>query len=333
MLTLELLRKLEFPTRPPVQRVAANLVHLNYRLSGVQVEVEGEENIPVDEPVIYAMNHTDRFNYMPFQVFLHRSGRHRYVATWVKGKYYEHPVVAWALNATVNLPVPARAYLYIKDFQQVFKRMPTEREFEVLRGWRDAPEQAIRVVEGLPHLETLWTTSRNVLGKDFFPFEQAYPDFMESLFNDMMQAFVTLNEHALKVQKLNVQIFPQGTRSIRLSRGHTGLAQVAMKTGVSIVPVGCNGSDRIYPGDSPWARAGRVVYRIGRPLRWDGELAPLRLHTPFAPFHRTDERLHRQRFQDVVDLVMDRINGLVDPEYQYAADRESDGVKGVDRFL
>ena len=40
-----------------------------------------------DEPVIFAMNHTDRYNYVPFQYGLWQE-KDRFTATWVKGKYY-----------------------------------------------------------------------------------------------------------------------------------------------------------------------------------------------------------------------------------------------------
>ena len=42
----------------------------------------------ITAPVIYAMNHTDNFNYWPFQYSLHCAFQ-RYTATWVKGKNYE----------------------------------------------------------------------------------------------------------------------------------------------------------------------------------------------------------------------------------------------------
>ena len=36
-----------------------------------------------------------------------------------------------------------------------------------------------------------------------------------------------------------------------------GLAQIAMHLGRTVVPIGCSGSDRVYPGSSPIARAKR----------------------------------------------------------------------------
>jgi 1-acyl-sn-glycerol-3-phosphate acyltransferase len=111
------------------------------------------------------------------------------------------------------------------------------------------------------------------------------------------------------------------------------VAQVAQHLGVDIVPVGCNGSNLVYPGNSPFAKGGRIVYRIGRPLRLDGsELRDYRVTEPFRPF-TLDAGVHREAFQGMTDVVMEHINELLDPEYQYADEQTSDGVRGLDRFL
>jgi hypothetical protein len=99
------------------------------------------------------------------------------------------------------------------------------------------------------------------------------------------------------------------------------------------VPVGCNGSNLVYPGNSPFAKGGRIIYRIGKPLRLDGrELRDYRVTEPFRPF-TLEAGVHREAFHGMTAVVMDHINELLDPEYQYAEDRTSDGVRGMDRFL
>jgi 1-acyl-sn-glycerol-3-phosphate acyltransferase len=141
-----------------------------------------------------------------------------------------------------------------------------------------------------------------------------------------------LNRQALEFGQ-HLLVFPQGTRSVRLSRGHIGVAQVAQHLGVDIVPVGCTGSNLVYPGSSPFAKGGRIVYRIGKPLRLDGsELCDYRVTRPFRPF-TLEAGVHREAFQGMTAVVMDHINELLDPEYQYADERTSDGVRGMDRFL
>jgi 1-acyl-sn-glycerol-3-phosphate acyltransferase len=97
-----------------------------------------------------------------------------------------------------------------------------------------------------------------------------------------------------------------------------------------VVPVGCSGSDRVYPGGLPVARPGHIVYRFGDPIRpadaaWVDE--------PFEPFTAEAETRHQAPFQRYVDDVMQRIDGLVDPEYRFGADQESEGVSGSNRFV
>ena len=64
-------------------------------------------------------------------------------------------------------------------------------------------------------------------------------------------------------------IYPEGTRSRdgRLHKGHTGLARLALRTGVPIVPVGIIGSREIQPPDAQWPKPfKRVHIRFGRPI-------------------------------------------------------------------
>ena len=76
-----------------------------------------------------------------------------------------------------------------------------------------------------------------------------------------------------------------------------------------------------------------VADRVGEPLAVDGpELAPHRVRDAFAPFSQTATARHGQAFQTITDIVMARINELLDPEYQADPSGESDGVHGVERF-
>ena len=147
----------------------------------------------------------------------------------------------------------------------------------------------------------------------------------------LMERFIELNEECFDLG-LDLLVFPQGTRSVRLSRGRVGLAQVALHAGRAIVPVGCSGCDRVYRGGSPWARSGHITYRIGAPLR-AAELAEFALPDGVEPFGAESDDAHRGNMQALVDRVMDRINDLVDPEYRYGDDRDSDGVSGARRFV
>ena len=143
--------------------------------------------------------------------------------------------------------------------------------------------------------------------------------------------FNDLNREAFD-KGLDLLVFPQGTRSIRLSRGRIGLSQTALHLKKTIVPVGCNGSDKVYTGNLPVGSGGHITYRIGEPLRYE-EMSEFHIDEEFEPFTAEAENKHREKFQGYVDVVMERINGLLEPQYQFAEDLSSDGVAGSRRFL
>ena len=321
MLDLGLYDRVHLHPRPLAQRVVADgFLRFNYR--SVEIVLEGLENLP-ERPVVLAMNHTDNFSYWPLQYSLHR--RDSYTATWVKGKNYEPKVLGLAMRLTNNIPIASRGYVVTRDFVNVVGRRPEAEEYRALR---DAVDEA-RPVDPTKVPRVVLEQSRDMLGRRFDADHESYEVAVDALMHRMMERFVEMNAEALDLG-LNLLVFPQGTRSIRLSRGHIGLAQIALHLDAPIVPIGCSGCDLVYPGRSLVAKPGRVVYRIGKPMSDWGELAPTE---PFAPFSRAAEAAHRPRFQAVVDRVMDEINELVDPEYRYADDQRSDGSRGTDRFL
>ena len=63
-------------------------------------------------------------------------------------------------------------------------------------------------------------------------------------------------------------LYPEGTRSPdgRLYRGRTGIARMALETGVPVVPVAMINTDVVQPTGQVVPRLGRVGIRIGRPL-------------------------------------------------------------------
>ena len=63
-------------------------------------------------------------------------------------------------------------------------------------------------------------------------------------------------------------MYPEGTRSPdgRLYKGKTGLARLALETGVPVIPVAMVGTDVVNPPGSKVWRFGSVTVRIGKPL-------------------------------------------------------------------
>ncbi|WP_072806324.1 lysophospholipid acyltransferase family protein [Rhodococcoides yunnanense] len=70
-------------------------------------------------------------------------------------------------------------------------------------------------------------------------------------------------------------IYPEGTRSPdgRLYKGKTGMARLALQTGVQVVPVAMIGTDKMNPIGSRVWRPAKITIKIGKPIdfsRFDG---------------------------------------------------------------
>ena len=93
-------------------------------------------------------------------------------------------------------------------------------------------------------------------------------------------------------------VYPEGTRSPdgRLYRGKTGVARMAMDTGVPVVPVAMIGTDRVQPIGQVFPRLARVQIRLGKPLQ--------------PPAAATDPAVERERARAFTDQIMTAIAGL-----------------------
>lgn len=91
---------------------------------------------------------------------------------------------------------------------------------------------------------------------------------------DSAQAALDTASRILDQGKL-LGMYPEGTRSPdgRLYKGKTGLARLALESGVPVIPVAMIGTDVVNPPGSKMWRFGRVTVRIGKPMdfrRFDG---------------------------------------------------------------
>jgi 1-acyl-sn-glycerol-3-phosphate acyltransferase len=331
MLDLARLRRIKLSRRPLGQVVVGNLgLALDYRFPRrTEIVIEGAENIPAKGGAFLAMNHTDRYNYWPFQYQMYRLGL-PFTATWVKGKYYENNWVGAFMDSTNNIPMPSRGYVITTEFRKAAGRPPSEKEYRVLRDLVDGrrgAEDPLPEDAGAELREFLSPAGNAKSAAEFLRrFDQ--------LFDSMIREVVELNRRAIENLELNVLVFPEGTRSRRLSRGHVGLAQIAQYLGAPIIPVGCNGSDKLYPGNSPLSKGGRVVYRVGKPLTVDGpELAALRVPRDVLPFTAEATQRYDAKYTAIIEVVMGRIEELLDPEYQRAPDGADATARGAERFV
>jgi 1-acyl-sn-glycerol-3-phosphate acyltransferase len=132
---------------------------------------------------------------------------------------------------------------------------------------------------------------------------------------DAAQAALDTAQRLLNEGKL-LGMYPEGTRSPdgRLYKGKSGLARLALETGVPVIPVAMIGTDVVNPPGSRMWRFGRVTVRFGKPM-------------DFSRF----EGLAGNRFIEraVIDEVMYELMKLSGQEYVdvYAASLKK-GVPG-----
>ncbi|WP_278312389.1 lysophospholipid acyltransferase family protein [Lolliginicoccus levis] len=98
-----------------------------------------------------------------------------------------------------------------------------------------------------------------------------------------------------------VGLYPEGTRSPdgKLYRGKTGVARIALETGVPIIPVGVVGTDKVCPpGKNTWNRT-KVTVTFGTPI------------DP-ATFGSSGDKAAERA---LTDHIMERIQALTGQEY------------------
>ena len=103
-------------------------------------------------------------------------------------------------------------------------------------------------------------------------------------------------------------IYPEGTRSPdgRLYRFRTGVARIALRTGVPVVPVGLVGTDDVLPpGARRWRRR-PVAIRFGAPLDFSG---------------RPEDERRARVLREVTETIRTAVQALSEQDYidQYAS--------------
>ncbi len=330
MVNEEHLQNLSLQKRPLGQRLMAQLfLKVNYGLPPrSRITIEGLENIPKDRTVFFALNHTDRYNYWPFQWKLWKLGGQRFSTSWVKAKYYQNKAMSYFLDHCNNIPLPSKGYVILQDGLTVLNRRLENREYRFLRDFADG---AISVEEAhgtAPiSLLPLFHTQRS----HFDPTTEDYGAYIRRATIRLMKLVEARTLEALGKYDNNVIVFPQGTRSLRLLPARSGMFQFAFRHKVDIVPVGSNGCESLYPGPSPWAKPGHVVYRVGRPLTIDNDFADCRIETPYTPFTEEADPFRKQ-FELGAQRTTMAINDLLDEPYKLAHDGAEDVTK-TDRLI
>jgi 1-acyl-sn-glycerol-3-phosphate acyltransferase len=123
-------------------------------------------------------------------------------------------------------------------------------------------------------------------------------------------------------------IYPEGTRSHdgRLYRGKTGVARLAIETGVPVIPVAVVGTDIVAPPGKKFGHWTRPKVRFGKPLdfsRYEGLE-----NDRFILRSATDEIMYeimRLSGQEYVDMYATRAKALE----KEASKRSADGSSGT----
>lgn len=310
MIDVAYLHRITLASNPIGQRILAHLLLLpNYQIfQKVDIRIENCERIPRDENVIFAMNHTDRFNYWPFQYRLFRMKEFPFTTVWVKAKYYRNAFLAKGLDLCNLIPVPSMGYLIEEHYRSRFNRKMDRGLYRSIRDMIDGR------ITGAGPQQSAANETLQAMGEHFV-------EFIRAQYEEVMAKVAELSRAALCERKLNLIIFPEGTRSVKLAEGRTGLAQLALHTEKRIVPVACNNSEQVYPGSLPFARSGRITYRVGEPLSVHDRLHEFRIREPFCLFSREAQQRHRRQFEGATRVVMESIEAMLDEKYRrgYAA--------------
>jgi 1-acyl-sn-glycerol-3-phosphate acyltransferase len=166
-----------------------------YLINKVKIEIENPENIPKDETVIFAMNHTDRYNCWPFQhkMWTMRKG-YPQTTTWVKGSYYNNFLMAKFFNWTNGIPIPSRGYIITEDFKDIIKEKISKVEYRLLRDLVEGKKKLKEISDEISeNLKTVLEYPRAILET----VEMPYAEYVEKYYRALMAKVAEVNLQAL----------------------------------------------------------------------------------------------------------------------------------------
>ncbi|MBF0225062.1 MAG: 1-acyl-sn-glycerol-3-phosphate acyltransferase [Desulfobacterales bacterium] len=305
MITVSYLEKINLSPNPRFQKIIGDLILTpNYNFfANVDIDIKDIHRVPKDENVIFAMNHTDRYNYWPFMYKLWKLKKYPFITVWVKGEYYRNKWLAKALNGCNLIPVPSMKYLIEEIFQNTFGRRISKEEYRFLK-------------DSITNNKIVNNGSVPPDSPVHFMLDQNFIEFIKIYFNEVMNRVSKLSKDALLKKGLSLIIFPEGTRTTKLIEGKTGMAQLAVHTKKTIIPVGCSNCENVYKGNLPFAKSGKVVYRVGKPLSFDGALKEFRIDQEFILFSDESKTKYNSIFEAITKIVMENINNLIDERYR-----------------
>ena len=144
MIDIDYLKRIKLVSNPFWQKFVAQFLLLpNYHFfAKVDIRIENSERIPRGENVIFAMNHTDRFNYWPFQYKLWQMREFPFTTVWVKAKYYKNAFLAKGLDLCNLIPVPSMGYLIEEFYRKRFDRKMDKGLYRIIKDMIDGRIEA-----------------------------------------------------------------------------------------------------------------------------------------------------------------------------------------------
>ncbi|MEC9442761.1 MAG: 1-acyl-sn-glycerol-3-phosphate acyltransferase [Myxococcota bacterium] len=322
---LKTLAAVDSSCKPNWGRGASDISRLMFWLSpGSSVEIENLDALP-REPVIVAMNHTHFYDFLPLRAPLYSKGRH--FVSWVKARAYKDPIAGKLLHNTGNVPICSRGYVIAADYFAVFGERMTNDQY---RAVRDHVDHGKDLPTDDPRLERLATEGRDILGWSFNPSTHSYGQAIRMIFYDLMQ--LSLQKTAESVSRgEHVHIYPQGSIAARLIPGKIGTVEAALALGLPILPVGVSGCRETFIGGSPVPAPGqKIIVRYGKRLH---SIPREEFPKNYRPFHPDDQAPQREKLEHYTRKIMEDLNELLEPDYQWASDLQSDAKTGVTRFF
>lgn len=310
---------------PVIRRSVAGTVALGasivYRLGGVRVVFENPEHMG-DAPSVIMMNHSHLYDWLPVRLEMFRRYG-RMCANLVKPLPYQQTLQGHFLHATGNVPIASRGYVLIADFRLLHGRKPTEAEYRNLRDRIDGRGELRG--EATPEVERALTEPRDMLGRAFDPATESYGHAVQDVFRRFAVRTAELADNAMR-QRSWLLVTPQGVVNSRLTPARIGALQFAHHLDRPIVPCGVSGVRECFPGGILKPAGGTITVRFGQPFRF-------RLPDDHRIFEKASEDRNRGLIEAEGQRMMQRINDLLDPQYQWDEDPEGDGLKGVGRFV
>lgn len=287
------------------------------------VRVELEEVPELTAPVIFAMNHSHYYDFMPSRraLWTHLGIK---TVSFVKARAYQHRLDSLFVTSIGNIPIVSRGYLICADFARVHGRKPGEDEYRRLREHIDhgaaLPDE--------PIYRALQTRRRSMLDLPFDPAASSYRAGLERCYAAGMAGTLAHARRAVAAG-VHLHIYPEGLYSTRLSRGRIGAVQFALALDLPIVPVGFCGMNELFAARAMVPRRPGVLrMRFGEPRRVASSAFP-----GFRPFVPSEERRLRGALERETEGLMVAINELLEPAYRWGEELDGDGLEGVGRFF